>query len=88
MFGHGLIAGLNSFDGRSLTFTVPSQLVGYNTQNVTLATYQVSVKNSAGYASNSLPFTVTSLGSAGAPTITGISGPTSLQTGSTGTWSV
>lgn len=87
-FGQGIIAGISSFDGRSLTFTVPSQLTGYASQTVMLATYNVSVQNSAGFTSNSIPFTVTSLGSAGAPVISNVSGPTSLNTGVTGTWTV
>lgn len=85
-FGNGVITGLSSVDGRSVSFTVPSQLSGYGSQAVGLGTYYVSVSNAAGYTSNTLPFTVTSLGSYGAPSITGITGPTTLTTGAQGTW--
>jgi Putative peptidoglycan binding domain len=87
-FGNGIIAGLNSTDGRSLSFTVPSTLVGYGSQKVTLGTYNVSVTNSYGATSSALPFTVTSLGSYGAPTLTNISGPTSLAINTSGTWTI
>lgn len=87
-FGNGIITGLSSNDGRSLSFTVPSQLTGYGSQAVGLGTYYVSVSNAAGYTSNTLPFTVTSLGSYGAPSITGIAGPTTLTTGTQGTWTL
>lgn len=87
-FGQGLISNLNSLDGRSLTFTVPSTLTGYGSSQVYLGTYDVSVTNAAGYSSNSLPFTVTSLGSTNAPSITGVTGPTSLGLNVTGTWTI
>ncbi len=87
-FGNGVITGLSSVDGRSISFTVPSQLSGYGSQAVGLGTYHVSVSNAAGYTSNTLPFTVTSLGSYGAPSITGIAGPTTLTTGTQGTWTL
>ncbi|MDO8514148.1 MAG: peptidoglycan-binding protein [bacterium] len=87
-FGNGIITNIGSGDGHTMTFTVPSQLVGYGTQVMTLGTYNVSVSNSQGYTSNSLPFTVTSLGSYGAPTITSLNGPTTLATGVQGTWTI
>lgn len=87
-FGNGLITNLHSFDGTTLTFSVPDQLTGYGSGQVVLGTYNVSVSNATGNVSNSLPFTVTSLASAGKPSITGISGPSSLQVGTTGTWTV
>ncbi len=87
-FGQGVIANLNSFDGTSLTFTVPNQLTGYGSSQVYLGMYYVSVTNATGNTSNALPFTVTSLTPAGTPTITGISGPTTLATNSTGTWTL
>lgn len=87
-FGQGLISNLSSLDGRSLTFTVPSQLTGYGSSAVYLATYDVSVTNAAGYSSNALPFTVTSLGSTNVPSITGVTGPTSLGLNVTGTWTI
>jgi peptidoglycan hydrolase-like protein with peptidoglycan-binding domain len=87
-FGNGVITGLSSADGRSLSFTVPSQLSGFGSQAVALGTYYVSVTNAGGYTSNTVPFTVTSLGSYGAPSVTGVTGPTTLATGTQGTWTL
>jgi len=87
-FGNGIIGNLLSSDGRSLSFTVPTTISGYGYQPVGLGTYNVSVSNSAGVSSNSMPFTITSLGGTGAPTITGVTGPTSLAVGAIGTWSL
>ncbi len=87
-FGQGIIANLNSFDGTSLTFTVPSQLTGYGSSQVYLATYYVSVTNATGNTSNALPFTVTSLLPAGTPSISGLSSPTSLAIYSSGNWTL
>jgi peptidoglycan hydrolase-like protein with peptidoglycan-binding domain len=87
-FGNGVIGNLLSFDGHSVSFTVPSTLSGYGYQPIGLGTYQVSVSNSAGATSNSMPFTITSLGSTAAPTISNVTGPTSLQTGVSGTWTL
>jgi len=85
-FGNGVITGLGSPDGRSVSFTVPAQITGYGSQVVGLGTYYVSVTNAAGYTSNAVPFTVSSLGSTGAPTITNISGPTNLGVNTQGVW--
>ncbi len=87
-FGVGVIANLNSSDGQSVSFTVPAQQTGYGSQMTMLGTYQVSVTNSAGFTSNALPFTVTSLGSTQAPVITSVSGPTTLPAGVQGVWTV
>lgn len=87
-FGQGVITNLNSIDGRSISFTVPSQLTGYGSAAVYLGTYNVSVTNAAGYTSNALPFTVTSLGSASSPSISGVTGPTTLGLNVTGTWTI
>jgi hypothetical protein len=87
-FGQGVIANLNSFDGRGLSFTVPAQLSGFGSQVMTLDTYNVSVTNGAGYSTTALPFTVTSLASSAQPSIVSISGPTSILPGVSGTWSV
>ena len=87
-FGVGIISNLGSPDGRSVSFIVPTQLTGYGTQPVTLGTYNVSVSNAAGYTSNTMPFTVTALGTGGAPTITNVSGPTSLSVGTQGVWTL
>jgi len=78
-FGATQISGTVSSDGRMVSFQVPS---------VSTGTYNVSV-NSDGRITNSVPFTVTSSGgSYGQPTITNISGPTTLTAGQTGTWSL
>jgi peptidoglycan hydrolase-like protein with peptidoglycan-binding domain len=87
-FGQGVITNLYSSDGRGLSFTVPAQLSGYGSQTTTLGTYNVSVSNSAGYTSNALPFTVTSLGQGSAPTVSSVNGPTSLSTGVSGLWTI
>jgi len=88
-FGGGVVTGVSSFDGRTITFMVPSQLSGPSSQFVTVGTYNVSVSNFAGYTSNSVTFSVTSTGgSYGAPTISSVNGPTSLTTGQGGTWTI
>jgi peptidoglycan hydrolase-like protein with peptidoglycan-binding domain len=87
-FGGGIIANIGSSDGRAISFTVPAQLVGYNSQVVGLGVYPVSVTNSAGYTSNTMPYTVTALGGTNAPTISGVAGPSTLSTGVAGTWTV
>jgi peptidoglycan hydrolase-like protein with peptidoglycan-binding domain len=74
-FGNGIITSLISPDGQSVSFTVPSQLSGFGSQPVGLGTYPVSVSNAAGLTSGTLPFTVTSLGSGSAPTISSVNGP-------------
>lgn len=87
-FGPGIITNINSGDGRALSFIVPSQVTGYGSQSIALATYNISVTNSAGLTSNAIPFTVTSLGSIGAPTISSVSGPSNLNSGTQGTWTL
>lgn len=87
-FGNGIIAGIGSADGRAVTFTVPTTISGYGSQSIALTTYNVSVTNAQGHTSNSLPFAVTSLGSMGQPTITNVTGPTTLASGTLGTWSL
>ncbi len=87
-FGNGVIANLNSPDGRSVSFTVPAQLTGFGTQPIAMGTYNVSVTNAQGLTSNTVPFTITSTGSSAAPSITGLNGPTTLATGQQGTWTV
>lgn len=88
-FGNGIISNKQSFDGRSISFTVPSSLSGYGYQPIGLGTYDVSVTNSYGVTSNTMPFTITSVGTTGsAPSVSGITGPTSLQTNVSGTWTV
>lgn len=87
-FGGGIITNIGSQDGRAISFTVPSQLVGYNSQPVGLGVYPVSVTNSAGYTSNTLPYTVTALGGTNKPSISNVAGPSTLSTGVSGTWTV
>lgn len=86
--GNGVIANLNSPDGRSVSFTVPAQLTGFGTQPIAVGTYNVSVTNAQGLTSNTLPFTITSTSASAAPSITGLNGPTTLATGQQGTWTV
>ena len=88
-FGTGVISNLISTDGQTLSFTVPTQLVGFGNQNTGLGIYNVSVTNGNGYTTNTVPFTVTSLGTSGnAVSITSINGPTSIAAGTMGTWTV
>ena len=87
-FGKGIIASINSTDGRTLSFTVPTQLTGYGSQVVTLGAYPVAVTNGAGYTTSAIPFNVTSLGTTGTPSISNVSGPTSIAAGTSGVWTV
>jgi peptidoglycan hydrolase-like protein with peptidoglycan-binding domain len=85
-FGAGVVTNIMSFDGASLSFNVPNQLVGYGTGATALGTYNVSVTNALGLTSNVLPYTVTSIASPNAPTIRNVNGPANLQSGALGTW--
>lgn len=90
-FGNGIVTGLQSPDGQSLSFIVPSQLTGYGSQPVVVGTYNVSVTNSNNVSTNIEQYTVTSVASqngSGTPTISSVSGPTSLSTGQQGTWTM
>lgn len=87
-FGNGIISNLNSPDGRSVSFVVPAQLTGFGSQAVVAGTYNISVTNSAGLSSNTLPFTVSSVSTGIAPSITSVNGPTTLQSGVQGTWTL
>ncbi len=87
-FGRGIVANLRSLDTTTLSFTVPSQLIGYGTEPTTLATYAVSVTNKDGRTSTSVPFTVTGLtNTTTAPGIS-LSGPTTLSLYAQGSWVV
>ena len=86
-FGAGVITGVNSPNGNTLSFVIPSQLGG-TSQFVTQGTYNVSVSNFSGQTSNALTFNVTSSNSSGAPTITSVNGPTSLALNTQGTWTI
>jgi hypothetical protein len=87
-FGNGIIANLRSFDGTSLSFSVPSTLSGFGYQPIGLGTYNVSVTNGWGSTSNPVPFTITALSGSNATSITNVTGPTSLGVGQGGTWSL
>ena len=87
-FGQGIIAGIISSDGNSISFTVPTTLTGFGTQSTVLGTYPVYVTNAGGVSSNTVQYTVTGLGSTLSPTISSVNGPTTLQTGISGTWTV
>jgi len=77
-FGNGIISNVSSYNGTSLTFTVPYTISGYGSQQlVNGQSYNVSVTNSSGLNSNSLPFTITGANTYGsAPSITSQTGPT------------
>jgi peptidoglycan hydrolase-like protein with peptidoglycan-binding domain len=88
-FGNGIISNLSSHNGTSLSFKVPTELVGYGNKPIQLTTYNVYVTNQQGQNSNTMPFTVTSLAQSGIrPSITSVTGPTSLNSGVQGTWSI
>jgi len=88
-FGNGIVTGLQSPDGQSVSFVVPSTITGYGSQPLVTGTYNVSVTNSNNITSNAVPFTVTSTsGTTGAPQITNVSGPTNLAVNTSGTWNV
>ena len=87
-FGNGIIANIGSQDGRAISFAVPANMTGYNNIPVGLGTYPVSVSNASGYTSNTLPFTVNALGGTGAPSISNVSGPSTLSTNVAGTWTL
>lgn len=81
----------------SLTFRIPSFLgrncetnpvIGCGTVTwVTLGAHNIQVRNTNGQ-SNIVTFMVTGSISQGTPVISGVSGPTSLQVGQQGTWTV
>lgn len=85
-FGPGVIANVRSTDSTSLSFTVPAYLTGYGSGATVLGSYNVSVTDSSGTASNQIPFTVSSLVYGGGPTISVVNPPATLTTGATGTW--
>ncbi|MDR3571661.1 MAG: IPT/TIG domain-containing protein [Candidatus Pacebacteria bacterium] len=87
-FGNGIVTGLQSPDGQSLSFQVPSQLTGFGSQPVVVGTYNVSVTNSLNVSTNIVQFSVTSAYSGSAPTITSVSGPNNLTSGQQGTWTM
>jgi len=88
-FGNGVIANIRSFDGRSLTFEVPSELKGFGNRPIELATYNVSVVNERGQRSNAVQFNVTSLSKTNTiAEIISVTGPTSVNVGIPSTWTV
>ncbi len=87
-FGNSIVTGVNATNGQTLFFTVPSQLTGGSSAFVTAGVYNVSVTNFSGQTSNVLPFTVTGSNSYGAPTITSVTGPTTLTVNTQGTWTI
>lgn len=87
-FGTGIVTGLGSPDGQSISFLVPSQITGYGSQMLTLGSYSVSVSNASGATSNAVSFNVTSTNASGAPVISNVSGPSSLSVNQSGTWTI
>jgi len=88
-FGNGVIANIRSFDGRSLTFEVPSELKGFGNRPIELATYNVSVVNERGQRSNAVQFNVTSLSKTNTSAeIISVTGPASVTVGIPSTWTV
>ena len=93
-FGIGVAAqSISSSDGGTrLTFTVPTYLdvYIYGRERVYETTYPISVVNSSGYTSNTISFRVTDTDDNHDDDleITSVSGPSSLETGERGTWTV
>jgi peptidoglycan hydrolase-like protein with peptidoglycan-binding domain len=87
-FGRGIIANLRSLDTTTLSFTVPSQLIGYGTEPTALATYAISVTNKDGRTSTSVPFTVTGLTNATTAPGISVNGPSTLSQNVQGSWAV
>jgi len=88
-FGNGVIANIRSFDGRSLTFEVPSELKGFGNRPIELATYNVSVVNERGERSNAVQFNVTSLSKTNTSAdIISVTGPNTVTVGTPSNWTV
>ncbi|QQG38279.1 MAG: peptidoglycan-binding protein [Candidatus Kaiserbacteria bacterium] len=88
-FGNGIITNLNSVDGRGLSFTIPTTLTGYGSQQVNLGSYPVYVTNSRGENSNTVTYSITSTaGSTGTPILGSVQGPSTLGLGAQGTWTL
>lgn len=88
-FGNGVIANIRSFDGRSLTFEVPSELKGFGNRPIELATYNVTVVNDKGQRSNAVPFNVTSLSKTNTNAeIVSVTGPNTVTAQTPSTWTV
>lgn len=86
--GGSIVATVASTNnGTELTFTVPTQLSGpYGLQPVVPGHYPVRVVNATGAQSNSLTLSITQ--SSTSLSISNISGPSSLQAGTQGTWTL
>jgi len=95
-FGVGVAASnvSSSDNGTRLNFTVPTYLrvYGYSTERVYETSYPISVVNGSGYTSNQISFRVTNVDDNDNNNddleITSVSGPSSLDTGEAGTWTV
>lgn len=57
-FGNGIITGLFSSDGKTLSFVIPTTLNGFNSQYATPGTYNLTVTNADGRVSNQVAFTI------------------------------
>ncbi len=92
-FGTTVIPNVASYDGSTITFSVPT---GYYP-----GTYNISVKNSLGYTSNSLQFIISAANGYqngyynnnnnyyyAAPTLSSISGPSIVSTNTANIWTV
>jgi hypothetical protein len=91
-----VVTGYANNNGTSLTFVVPQINTYYNNQNCSYyyygcqdqsAVYQLTVSNSRG-TSNAVSFTITNgyNNNNGLPTITNVTGPTSIAAGTQGVW--
>ena len=87
-FGNAVITNLRSSTGTGLSFVIPSTLTGFGSQDIQIGTYNVSVANSRGERSGNLQFNVTNTNTQGlVPQLTNLTGPTSVSTGVSNTYS-
>lgn len=97
VFGSGVVMNVPSYDGSTLTFTVPdgiSPRCFYSNPRCLMASqqtmtgnYGISVENTNG-TSNSIVFVVTSANVGGTLSVNGLDAPSSLSMGASGTWTV
>jgi len=86
-FGTSVFSNRYSSNGTSLNLIVPDQNQTCPYQG-TCGTFSVSVTNAQGQSSNSMQFTVIGNSTGNAPSISGLTGPTSLAVGTSGIWSL
>ena len=91
--GNGIVPFVRSFQGTSLSFRVPSTLIGFGTNQSFFPnqTYDVYVTNSRGENSNRVSISITGFGGTNIgnrPSISNVSGPGTLGLNASGRWNV